>query len=48
MEGVVVIHTGNDANMSYSATSRTSLEEHQVAWLKVILLHAYAITDLTS
>ena len=47
VEGVVVVDAGNDAHVTYTTTSRTSLEEYQVARLQVILLHAHAVADLT-
>ena len=47
VEGVVVVDTGNDANMADASASRTALEEHQVTRLQVILLDAHTITDLT-
>ena len=48
MEGVVLIHTGNDAHVAHAATAWTALEEHQVTRLQVVFLDAYAIGDLAA
>ena len=48
VEGVVVVHTGNNAHVAHATTARTSLEEHQVARLQVVLLDAHAIKNLSA
>ena len=48
VEGVVVIHLGDDAHVAHTATARTALEEHEVARLQLALLDAYAIRNLAS
>jgi len=46
VEGVVIVDLGHDAHVTHATTSRTSLEEYQVARLQVILLDAHAIRNL--
>ena len=47
VEGVVVVHLGDDAHVAHATAARTSLEEHEVTGLQVFLLDAYAVKDLT-
>lgn len=48
VEGVVVVDLGHDAHMADATTAGTSLEEHEVAGLEVVLLDAHAVTDLAA
>ena len=48
VEGVVVVHTGDNAHVAHATTARTSLEEHQVARLQVVLLDAHAVKNLSA
>ena len=48
VEGVVVIDLGNNANMPYSTTARTALEEDEVTRLQIFLLNAHAIKNLAT
>ncbi len=47
MESVVLVHLGDDAHVTYAATARTALEEHEVARLQILLLDADAVKNLT-
>ena len=46
VEGVVVVHLGDDAHVAHAATARTALEEHEVTRLQVFLLHTHTVKDL--
>ena len=48
VERVVLVHLGDDAHVTHTATSRATLEEHQVARLQVVLLDAHAVADLAA
>lgn len=47
VEGVVVVHLGDNAHVTHATAARTALEEHQVTRLQVVLLDTHAIADLT-
>ena len=47
MEGVVFVDLGDDAHVANTTATGTALEEHEVARLQVVLLHANAIGNLT-
>ena len=48
VEGVVLVHLGDDANVAHTTTARTALEEHEVARLQLALLDAHAVGDLST
>ena len=48
VEGVVLIHAGDDAYMAHATTTRTTLEEHEVTRLQVFLLHTHTVKNLAS
>lgn len=48
VEGVVVVHTGDNAHVAYATTAGTSLEEHQVTRLQVVFLDAHAVKNLSA
>ena len=48
VEGVVVVDAGNDAHVAHATAARTSLEEHEVTRLEILLLNTYTVKDLAA
>lgn len=45
---IAIVGLGDDAHMANSIAARTTVEEHEVAWLQFATAHATAIVHLTT